>query len=103
MNHITRRTFLKAGPLAWGALGLNLLSPSVFQRRLLAAELPSDRKLIFIFQNGGNDGVNTVIPTGDDRYNTETRPSLYIPPAQALDLGNGFAHLHPAMQPMMEI
>ncbi|MCC6232594.1 MAG: DUF1501 domain-containing protein [Verrucomicrobiales bacterium] len=89
--------------LAWGALGINLCAPSLFQRRLLAADLPSDKKLIFIFQNGGNDGINTLIPSGDPSYNTDTRPSLYIPPAQALDLGNGFAHLHPALQPMMEI
>jgi len=101
--NISRRHFLKASSLAWGALGLDLLSPGVFQRRLLAAELPTDRKVIFIFQNGGNDGVNTLIPTGDPRYSTDTRPTLYIPPAQALDTGNGFAHLHPALQPMMEI
>jgi hypothetical protein len=78
--NISRRHFLKASSLAWGALGLDMLSPGVFQRRLLAAELPSDRKLIFIFQNGGNDGVNTLIPTGDSQYNTDTRPTLYIPP-----------------------
>jgi uncharacterized protein (DUF1501 family) len=75
----------------------------LFQRRLLAADILTDRKLIFIFQNGGNDGINTVIPTGDPSYNTETRPSLYIPQNQAIDLGNGFAQLHPSLQPMMEI
>ncbi len=101
--NISRRNFLKLGPLAWASLGINLFSPSLFQRRLLAADLPSDRKLLFIFQNGGNDGINTVIPSGDPSYNTDSRPSLYIPPAQAIDAGNGFAHLHPALQPMMEI
>ena len=101
--NINRRNFLKASSLAWAGLGVNLLSPSIFQRRLLAAQLPSDKKLIFIFQDGGNDGINTVIPTGDPQYNTDTRPTLYIPPAQAIDLGNGFAQLHPAMQPMMSI
>ena len=101
--NINRRNFLKASSLAWAGLGVNLLSPSIFQRRLLAAQLPSDKKLIFIFQDGGNDGINTVIPTGDPQYNTETRPTLYIPQAQALDLGNGFAQLHPAMAPMMNI
>lgn len=101
--NLHRRQFLKVGSLAWGALGLNMLSPGFFQRRLLAADLPSDRKLIFIFQNGGNDGVNTVIPRGDSTYNTDTRPTLFIPAAQAIDTGNGFAQLHPALQPMMEI
>ncbi len=101
--NIKRRDFLKLGPLAWGAMGINMMAPSLFQRRLLAAELPNDRKLIFIFQNGGNDGINTIIPTGDPEYNNDTRPTLYIPPAQAIDAGNGFAHFHPALQPMMEI
>jgi uncharacterized protein (DUF1501 family) len=101
--NINRRNFLKMSSLAWGALGLDMLSPGLFQRRLLAAELPSDKKLIFIFQNGGNDGINTLIPTGDPNYNTETRPTLYIPQAQAIDTGNGFAQLHPALQPMMSI
>ncbi|MCC7375023.1 MAG: DUF1501 domain-containing protein [Verrucomicrobiales bacterium] len=101
--HFSRRKFLKANALAWGALGINLFSPSLFQRRLLAAELPADKKLIFIFQNGGNDGINTVIPRGDPSYSTDTRPTLFIPEAQGLNLGNGFAQLHPALQPMMEI
>ena len=101
--NIQRRQFLKTSALAWGALGIDLLAPGLFQRRLLAADLPSDRKLIFIFQNGGNDGINTLIPSGDLSYNTETRPTLYIPPNQAIDTGNGFAHLHPAFQPLMEV
>ena len=101
--NISRRQFLKASSLAWGALGINLLSPGVFQRRLLASDMPNDRKLIFIVQNGGNDGLNTLIPTGDSSYNTTARPTLYIPPNHAIDLGNGFAQLHPAMQPIMEL
>lgn len=101
--NINRRNFLKMSSLAWGALGVNMFSPGLFQRRLLAAELPSDKKLIFIFQDGGNDGINTLIPTGDPDYNTETRPTLYIPPNQAIDTGNGFAQLHPALRPMLDI
>jgi uncharacterized protein (DUF1501 family) len=101
--NIQRRQFLKTSALAWGALGINLLAPGLFQRRLLAADIAADRKLIFIFQNGGNDGINTLIPSGDLSYNTDTRPTLYIPPSQAIDTGNGFAHLHPALQPLMEV
>lgn len=96
-----RRDFLKASGLA--ALGLNLWTPGVLQRRLLAAPLDDDTKLIFIFQRGGNDAVNTVIPYGDPEYNVVNRPTLYIPEDTALDLGNGFAGLHPRMAPIMEI
>lgn len=98
-----RRDFLKAGGLTALGLGLNLHSPAMFRRRLLAGPGDDDTKLIFIFQRGGNDGVNTVIPHGDPEYNPSNRPTLYIPQEDALDLGNGFASLHPRMQPLMEV
>ena len=99
----TRREFLQRGSITALGAGLGFLSPEIFKSTLLANGIGSDAKMIFIFQRGGNDGVNTVIPYGDPEYNTGNRPSLYIPPARALDLGNGFARLHPSMAPMMEI
>ncbi len=101
MRHWHRRDFLKASGLA--ALGLNLWTPNVLKRRLWAGPINNDTKLIFIFQRGGNDAVNTVIPYGDPEYNRINRPTLYIPDNPATDLGNGFAGLHPRMAPMMEI
>ena len=101
--NLSRRKFLKAGCLTFGALGVNPFTSSLLQRELLAGNVDSDKKLIFIFQNGGNDGINTIIPTGDPDYNTNTRPTLYIPQNVAIDSGNGFAQLHPRLQPMMEI
>ncbi|MDC0268235.1 DUF1501 domain-containing protein, partial [bacterium] len=84
-------------------LGLNMLTPALFRRRLQAGAIPRERKMIFIFQQGGNDGLNTLIPRGDTDYNTTTRPRLFIPEGQALDTGNGFAQLHPSLAPLMEI
>jgi len=84
-------------------MGLNLLGPEIFKRRALAGTPDNEAKLIFIFQRGGNDGVNTVIPYGDPEYSAANRPTLYIPPTSAIDLGNDFASLHPRMAPMMEI
>ena len=98
-----RRDFLKAGGLTGLAVGLNTFSPGIFHRRVLAAPNLSKKKLIFLFQRGGNDGVNTVIPRGDPEYNSIHRPTLFIDPAEALDLGNGFAQLHPQMQSMLDI
>ena len=97
----TRRKFLQAGGLAALGLGLNLLNPEDIV--LANAMSERDTKLVFIFQRGGNDGVNTVIPYGDSEYNTGNRPTLFIPRTSAIDLGNDFASLHPRMAPMMEI
>jgi uncharacterized protein (DUF1501 family) len=78
------------------------LFPTPFIDHVLASSgVPNDKRLLFIFLRGGNDGINAVIPHGDSAYNTATRPNLYIPPPQAIDL-NGFASLHPALQDMMD-
>jgi uncharacterized protein (DUF1501 family) len=99
---VGRRDLLKAGGMTALGFGLNLIAPSASLRRLLA-ETADDTKLVFIFQRGGNDAVNTVIPYGDPEYNNGNRPTLFIPRATALDLGNDFAGLHPRMAPMMDI
>jgi uncharacterized protein (DUF1501 family) len=102
--NFTRREFLQAGSLTALGLGLNFLNPEIFKDRVFARGADqTDTKLVFIFQRGGNDGVNTVIPHGDPEYNISNRPTLYIPPGNSIDLGNGFASLHPRMNPMMEI
>lgn len=101
--NLLRRQFLKAGCLSCGAFGANLFSPAFFNRQLYAQDVDRNKKLVFIFQRGGNDGINTVIPRGDREYNDTTRPTLFVPEANGLDLGNGFAQLHPAMSPMMSL
>ncbi|MHC1769213.1 MAG: hypothetical protein AB9869_33850 [Verrucomicrobiia bacterium] len=101
--NLSRRKFFKAGCLTFGALGLSPFTRGFLEREIMAGNVDSAKKLIFIFQNGGNDGINTVIPTGDPDYNTENRPSLYIPSTLGIDSGNGFAQLHPQLQPIMEI
>lgn len=116
MNIITRRSFMKRS--LWAAAGMalgSMLNVPGFLRRALADEtlLPANgNKLLFIFLNGGNDSLNTLIPTGDDAYSLSLRPNLYVPgpsslavdgqcvvgpPGQAIDLGNEFATLHPSM------
>jgi len=99
---LRRRDFLRAGGMTALGFGLNLLSPAVSTRQAQAGAT-DDTKLLFIFQRGGNDAVNTAIPYGDPEYSTANRPTLFIPRADAIDLGNDFAGLHPRLAPMMEI
>ncbi|MBC8261691.1 MAG: DUF1501 domain-containing protein [Planctomycetia bacterium] len=102
---MNRRDLLKTGGLA--AMGLifpPLAGPEFFKRKLLAGSAGNgNKKMIFIFQRGGNDALNTVLPRGDVEYNLTHRPTLFINENQAIDLGNGFAQMHPAMTPLMEI
>jgi len=97
----SRRSFLHGCGLTLAGFSLSSLFPGAFIRHAMASTIP-DRKLLFIFLRGGNDGINAVIPHGDPDYNVTNRPTLYIPPASAIDLGNGFASLHPALAPLME-
>lgn len=82
---LTRREFLVSG----GALaGLGLLAPivgrgsQVFGLTGADPETAARNRLVLIFQQGGNDGLNTVIPTADvagaDRYSVyrKVRPSI---------------------------
>ncbi len=98
-----RRSFLRGAGLTLAGLGINSLFPGAFIRHAMAAGPSSNKRLLFIFLRGGNDGINTVIPAGDTDYSTTNRPTLYIPNASSIDLGNGFARLHPAMSPIMPL
>ncbi|MBM3837193.1 MAG: DUF1501 domain-containing protein [Verrucomicrobia bacterium] len=117
MNILTRRTFLERSlQVALGATASAFLNvPSFMQRALAQGTIPQrNKKILFVFLRGGNDGLNTIIPWGDSAYNQTTRPSLYIPPPDPLtsvsgriptttdqtrtvDLGNGFAGIHPGL------
>ena len=100
----SRRSFLHGAGLTLAGFGLSSLLPGPFVSSALAATGPfSNRRLLFIFLRGGNDGLNTVIPAGDPDYNLTNRPNIYIPNASSLDLGNGFARLHPAMAELMPV
>jgi uncharacterized protein (DUF1501 family) len=97
-----RRSFLKGAGLTLAGFGVTSLLPGAFVRYAMASGPFSNKRLIFIFNRGGNDGLNTVIPAGDPDYNATNRPSLYIPNTSSIAL-NGFARLHPALADLMPI
>ena len=98
----SRRSFLHGCGLTLSGFGVASLFPTPFIRHALASTASSNRRLMFIFLRGGNDGINTLIPHGDTDYSATNRSTLYIPPAQAIDL-NGFASFHPGLADMMEV
>jgi uncharacterized protein (DUF1501 family) len=88
---IDRRSFLK-GTLALPAAAA---LPSLFARALLGAE-PSDRILVLVQLDGGNDGLNTVVPFGDDAYH-RARPGLAIAKNRVARLDDDYHGLHPSL------
>lgn len=68
--HFTRRRLLQAG---LGALTL----PGALQQAAAAAPRDDGRILVVLEMSGGNDGLNTLVPYGDDAYYRH-RPRLGI-------------------------
>ncbi|MDP6351507.1 MAG: DUF1501 domain-containing protein [Alphaproteobacteria bacterium] len=87
---LSRRAVLKGG--AYG-LGLPLaFSPAA---KALAAAADPDRILVVVELDGGNDGLNTIVPYGDDAYYRQ-RPKIGIPAEDLRKLDNHFG-FHPAL------
>lgn len=103
---MNRRYFLKSGGVALASFGVALSAPSFLERVVLGQTRKSARRktLLALFQRGAVDGLNVVIPFGENQY-YDLRPSIAIPkPATgnvdaALNL-DGFFGLHPAMSPL---
>jgi len=98
----SRRSFLKGCGVTLSGFGIASLFPTPFiQQALASMTATGDKRLLFIFLRGGNDGLNTIIPHGDPDYSPARRPTLYVPYAQPYDL-NGFASLHPSLSSLRE-
>ena len=74
--------------------------PSFLARAAFGAPESSGRnkRLVVIFQRGAADGLNIVVPHGEQAYYA-MRPSINIPRKQVIDL-NGFFGLHPSLSPL---
>lgn len=98
----SRRDFLVTGAMAAGAsLFLGSTPIKAFHRHPLMSMLraiETDRTLVLIQLNGGNDGLNTVIPLTDDTYYRQ-RPGIGIRSSDAFVL-NPDVGLNPGLRPL---
>jgi len=87
-----RRDFIKSA-FALSAFGTQIPVMALGRKNQFGriVQWDTDRIIILIKLNGGNDGLNTIIPTQDDIY-YNARPSLAISPNEALAINehNGF-------------
>ena len=96
---ITRRVFLRNSALA--VVGTAAL-PSFLTRAAFGAEtLGKNKRLVVIFQRGAADGLNIVVPHGEQAYYA-MRPTINIPRNAVLDL-DGFFGLHPSLAPFQPL
>jgi uncharacterized protein (DUF1501 family) len=76
--------------------------PAFLARLARAAEAkPDDRVLVVIQLSGGNDGINTVVPYGDEGY-AKHRDRLRLPIERLHKLDDQVA-LHSFMRPMADL
>src|SRR5256885_8332508 len=109
-NPTTRRIFLQKG-LTMLAVGATV--PTFLDQTVMAITNPldtprtqqpngKDGKILVVVQlSGGNDGLNTVVPFGDDAY-YRARPAIGHDQKTVLKL-NSYIGLHPNLAPLKEI
>ncbi len=99
----SRREFLRSG-VSVVAIGSAVPAMLMNLAHARAAENdPATReKILVVFElNGGNDGINTVIPIGDPNY-ALARPTLAIPKNDVLMLDD-MVGLHPSLAPFHDL
>src|ERR1700676_5122655 len=74
----SRRYFLKQGGVAM--VGLSAM-PAFLQRSVAATPMSNKKQLVVLFQRGAADGLNIVVPFGEQNY-YRLRPSIAIPQPQ---------------------
>ncbi len=71
---------------------------SIFAQSLLTPATETDHILVIVQLNGGNDGLNMVIPLENFSNYANARPNIFIPENKVLKLnGINKSALHPAM------
>jgi uncharacterized protein (DUF1501 family) len=97
----SRRYFLKQGGVA--LVGMSMM-PAFLQRAVAATPSNGKKQLVVLFQRGAADGLNIVVPFGEQNY-YRLRPTIAIPQPKrggldaAIDL-DGFFGLHPSLGPL---
>jgi uncharacterized protein (DUF1501 family) len=92
----TRRSFLAAGLRDSTLIALAPSLPGFLARTARAIEAKKDDRILVVVQlDGGNDGINTVVPFKDEGY-ARNRQAIRLPEKRLIKI-TGEVGLHPAM------
>ena len=95
---INRRTFLRRSSI----MAFSPLVPMFLDEMARAAEAKPDARILVVVQlDGGNDGINTVVPFGDEAY-AQHRAELQIKKDAVLKI-NDQVGLHPSLRGMSQL
>ncbi|MFY0687111.1 MAG: DUF1501 domain-containing protein [Cyclobacteriaceae bacterium] len=103
-----RRKFIKhtahaaALPGILGSIGLSFGSTSVAKAAMQNA-MDTGKALVIIFMDGGNDGLNTIVPYSELSAMHQVRPHVVLPEDRLIQLTGTDLGLHPAWSGMKEL
>lgn len=98
----TRRDFLRTTLRASAVLSIGATAPRfLIEAAAAEAQASADTVVVVVQLSGGNDGLNTVVPFGDDVYR-KNRPKLAIPADRVLRLDDHLG-LHPEMTGLRDL
>lgn len=112
LKAVSRREILQRSAALSALAGAQLAWPNWMPRLSFANQrrTPQGDVLVCVFLRGGADGLNIIVPHGEQAYH-QARPQLAIArpddtskevAQRALDL-DGFFGLHPSMEPLLPI
>ena len=94
---LSRRDFLETSLRGSSLIALTPAVPSFLAQTARAAEPDRQGRVLVVIQlDGGNDGINTVVPFADDGY-ARHRRALRLPTKELIKINDTLA-LHPAMR-----
>jgi uncharacterized protein (DUF1501 family) len=98
-----RRNFLRTSALTSIPVMLNGMKLGAVPFPFLSGQGPdNDRVLVIIQLNGGNDGLNCIIPVDQYSALSVLRPNILIPESSVLPIESGLG-LHPSMGKLQEL
>lgn len=89
-------------PMVIGGMSVQAFGRSPILETLVSAATETDRVLVLIQLNGGNDGLNMVIPLTEYSNLSKARANILIPEAKVLKM-TASTGLHPSLTGLMDM